>query len=424
MVRHVWVLVLFTLAAPRAAKRSANTNLVAGGSDLTVHEWGTFTSVAGPNGRSVEWLPLGGPTDLPCFVEHFQNRATVKLAPDQRMSLDYATARATLWGRVRMETPVLYFYASRPTTAKVRVRFPRGLMTEWYPHATVSQPLADRLTLRRAPVESVIEWRNVTIAPNAVPHFPVGKGQSHYYAARNTDAAPLVVDGQSEKFLFYRGVASFDVPLSAVALADGRVRARNLGVDAVPGLVLFENRSGVVRYRVYGALRGESVLAAPRHAGSVAGIRHDLERMLVGTGLYPKEAAAMVESWRDSWFEEGTRVLYIVPPQAVDAILPLTVEPAPTRVVRAFVGRMELITPDIERSVRNALVANDVMVLERYGRFLGPIADRIGRTHPDTVMGERIRQATDIALTTVLHRASLTCASSPSSSIVRSDGSR
>ena len=35
---------------------------------LTVHEWGTFTSVAGRNGKAIEWRPAGGPTDLPCFV--------------------------------------------------------------------------------------------------------------------------------------------------------------------------------------------------------------------------------------------------------------------------------------------------------------------------------------------------------------------
>ena len=62
---------------------------------LVVHEWGTFTSVAGEDGRAVEWLPLSGPSDLPCFVERFR--------------LDI---KGSLRGKVRMETPVLYFYAS------------------------------------------------------------------------------------------------------------------------------------------------------------------------------------------------------------------------------------------------------------------------------------------------------------------------
>ena len=40
---------------------------------LTVHEWGTFTSIAGEDGRAIEWLALDGPTDLPCFVERARN---------------------------------------------------------------------------------------------------------------------------------------------------------------------------------------------------------------------------------------------------------------------------------------------------------------------------------------------------------------
>ena len=48
-------------------------------------------------------------------------------------------------------------------------------------------------------------------------------------------------------------------------------------------------------------------------------------KLLVARGLYPKEAKAMVESWRGSWFEQGTRLFYIVSNEAVDAILPLQV---------------------------------------------------------------------------------------------------
>src|ERR1700680_3722016 len=47
--------------------------------DLTVHEWGTFTAIAGKDGRAAEWLPLSLPryppsTDLPQFVEHIRRQ--------------------------------------------------------------------------------------------------------------------------------------------------------------------------------------------------------------------------------------------------------------------------------------------------------------------------------------------------------------
>src|SRR2546422_9802740 len=74
--------------------------------DLQVHEWGTFTSVAGENGEAISWRPFGGPTDLPCFVDRSHN------------------FKRDIWGTVRMETPVLYFYGSRGSTPNVKMFFP------------------------------------------------------------------------------------------------------------------------------------------------------------------------------------------------------------------------------------------------------------------------------------------------------------
>lgn len=97
--------VFFLAAAAGLAARSQD-------SALTVHEWGTFTTIAGPDGQAMQWLPLGGPTDLPCFVEYYRNRLyKVMPPPEVGALLDYEKARAGLKGTVRMETPVLYFYA-------------------------------------------------------------------------------------------------------------------------------------------------------------------------------------------------------------------------------------------------------------------------------------------------------------------------
>lgn len=376
--------------------------------ELTVHEWGTFTTVAGQDGRAIDWLPLGGPTDLPCFVEHFQNRKDVKVALNQPGPLDYTTARSNLWGKVRMETPVLYFYAAREKRVSVRVRFPHGLMTEWYPHATVTQPLVDRRTLRDPTAASILAWPNVTVSPDSAARFPAGKGDSHYYAARNTAAAPLAVGDQHERFLFYRGVGSFDVPLVAEALGDRAVRIRNEGRDPLPSVLLFQNRRGVIHYRLVGVLGSAAIDVTAPSGGTVAELRHELERLLVAAGLYPREATAMVDTWRDSWFEEGTRVIYVLRSPAVDAILPLTVAPAPSSVARVFVGRMEVITPDIERSVEAAIASRDTSMLQRYGRFLGPITDRILAKQPGEAERQRIGVTTASAFASYLRRAS-TC---------------
>ncbi|HYR42785.1 MAG TPA: hypothetical protein VER98_07175, partial [Terriglobia bacterium] len=61
-----------------------------------------------------------------------------------------------------------------------------------------------------------------------------------------------------------------------------------------------------------------------------------------------------------------------------DAVVPLDIEPAPSRLERVFVGRMEVITPAMQDMVRQAIAQNDRVTLEKYGRFLEPIAKRIG----------------------------------------------
>ena len=86
-------------------------------SSLSVHEWGTFTSIAGAKGEAVVWSPQAERDDLPSFVEHLRNNQF----------------KGGLQGTVRMETPVLYFYTPHPTTVSVQVSFAKGLLTEWYP---------------------------------------------------------------------------------------------------------------------------------------------------------------------------------------------------------------------------------------------------------------------------------------------------
>jgi hypothetical protein len=85
----------------------------------------------------------------------------------------------------------------------------------------------------------------------------------------------------------------------------------------------------------------------------------------------------MIATWGDSWFEEGSRIIYIVPTSTVNAVLPLEVDPVPAQIKRVFVGRMELITPETMQSVEAAIAANDRSVFDRYGRFLDAILKRI-----------------------------------------------
>src|SRR4029077_1738179 len=70
--------------------------------NVTVHEWGTFTTVAGPKGDAIDWLPLSGHVDLPCFVLHFDrtnNEGILKSLSPAAVPLSYTDARSSLIGR-------------------------------------------------------------------------------------------------------------------------------------------------------------------------------------------------------------------------------------------------------------------------------------------------------------------------------------
>jgi hypothetical protein len=358
---------------------------------LTVHEWGTFTSVAGEDGNAEVWNALGSTSDLPRFVHDF----------------GYRGLKLGVSGTVRMETPVLYFYSSHEVDAHVKITFPQGLITEWYPQAEYevhqnspadgsAQPLAPRniagcmkchtdlngINTSLANLTAAIEWSGIHVQPGTAPALPVESKPSRYYAARKTDASPVTVSGEQEKFLFYRGVGYFPVPLSARVSDNGQVMIDNRVQQSVPMVILFENHEGRIGYRIAKDVQGASTLDEPTLDASLPQLQQVLETALTTQGLFPKEAHAMVQTWQDSWFEEGSRLIYITPRGVVDAILPLAVEPAPSHLERVFVGRIELVTPETKRWLESAVARSDWGLVGRYSRFLDPILRRIYAGNP------------------------------------------
>jgi hypothetical protein len=277
--------------------------------DLTVHEWGTFTSIAGPDGSSMNWLPLTGSTDLPSFVEHFRE----------------VGFKGGLRGTTRMETPVLYFYSPRETTVSVNVTFAKGLITESYPHADSANPaLTDRdYSLFNKQSPGAITWNSVHIDPQGPIDFPSDNSQNHYFAARNTSSTPLSVETpsgpQHEKFLFYRGVSAISVPIDATVTADSTIHLQNQLTEEIPAAILFERRGAQLGYRMLGPLRDQGAYASPELSASLVSLSTPLEGILISQGLSPDEAHAMLETWKNSWFEEGSRLIYIVPRRFIDS---------------------------------------------------------------------------------------------------------
>lgn len=356
------VILLIAVALTSAATIFEVKSQPSSPSKLVVHEWGTFTSVTTADGKRQQWSPLTGPSDLPNFV--YKSKQQTQFVRDNCVKCG--------WAYVRMETPVLYFYSDRETNVSVNVAFPQGSITEWYPQAIQ--------------VGSGINWGNFTVRPGAQLNFPVEKAESHYYPARETDAAPITLGTEHEKFLFYRGVGNFDLPVIA-KLAGDQVTVKNAGREELTSVILFENRGGRIGWRILNSLKGETTVAKPALGQAIDSLGCDLEKALVAEGLYEKEAAAMVKTWRDSWFEEGLRVFYIVPRKTTDAVLPITIKPEPTELVRVLVGRVEIVTPEMELAIQASAKkffegtvesrAEAIKALQPYGRFAEPTLRRL-----------------------------------------------
>ncbi len=120
--------------------------LEASSNEFVVHEWGTFTSIAGIDSQTLEWTPYRGGAELPGFVYGGKHNAR---------------------GTVRMETPVIYFYTPKELTCTVKVSFPQGEITEYY-------PMPDRLVY---PVKAV-QWNGVELLPGRAVNLPLRRART------------------------------------------------------------------------------------------------------------------------------------------------------------------------------------------------------------------------------------------------------
>src|SRR5436190_2916414 len=258
-------------------------------SQLVVHEWGTFTSVTNKDGLDLSWRPLHVQSDLPSFIYSIDKG---------RSPRDYDYPSKSLRAvRVRMETPVLYFYAKEQMTATVRVLFPGGKVTEWYPQGRH--------------FDGGIGWIQLKIMPDLRVELAHDAKENHYYPARETDAAMLEVAGKDhpeyERFLFYRGVGNFALPLS-LKLQGNKVTIKNTSGHSLSNAILFENTGGQIGFSLLSVPRDNKTIDRPVLDKQINNLRQEMKAMLVTNGLYEKEADAMLNTWRDSWFEEGLRI--------------------------------------------------------------------------------------------------------------------
>jgi hypothetical protein len=410
-------------ASPRAPARADSsvtdgdkTSAAYPGTGFVVHEWGTNTVVVSSEGKLLRGMHHEE-EDLPAFVYD-------RLSQGEYLSFPSVD---------KMETPVDYFYADRPLTAKVSVSMPNGLLTQWYPAVSEFAPSIVEGGFGRAgkfdphlelglPFESQrcidkftsttggrLDWGDVEILARdaelspTLPEAPLEHFTWSYARdvaanpvrvrnpSRRTAATPegeAALGPESERFLFYRGLGNFALPAEVVPWGSG-VTITNRSPWPLQGSVFVLNVAGDT-----GAFRKVDGLLAPGAElitevtpadalpldGFVDALDAAMTTALLGTGLYRDEAVAMVRTWRRQWFRTlGLRVLHFAPAAWIDHEVPLSISPTPDTLLRVMVLRIELLPRSTEDEDLKFVAALDggeyQQAGERHFRALGRFAE-------------------------------------------------
>jgi hypothetical protein len=367
-------IILFTIAACARSEEtrpigehrpSDRTDRAAEG--LIVHEWGTYTSVQSSDGRTMEGLQHAEEL-LPAFV-HARNPQN----PDQK-GIGPSSEPVTQ----KLETPVLYFYG-RADHADVTVRFPPGLISEWFPEASeMSPPIAPDATLQNGSMR----WSVDLVSADQI-RAPVVPEDSIWAPSRRVSSLGVKSGQEEERFIFYRGLARFERPIRARGTGRGTIDLANDSSEHIPAAFLLrvdESGGAIAEIGAIGAGETRSVvtsLAMRSIEEYRLEARTALARALEASGLYKDEAEAMVDTWNHSYFlNPGTRVLYVAPRAWTDELLPIEIEPSPVELVRTLVGRIEVMLPEEEQAIVNDLTlaasGQKLLGIDAYGRFTEP----------------------------------------------------
>jgi len=450
------------MASPGAAPSTQDK------SSFIVHEWGTFLSVQGSDG-----VTLGGMVDndeaLPPFVESRSianwNRSMLRIKGETPVTYFYTDRPRVVQVKVDMPEGLLtHWYPNvcrfGPSPMQRTTAAPRNSFLDWcnvtlLPSAPMQSK--DGLELQREIIvtrngqaligyvlsetartleliqegrsraqtiqKKDIDERAISKKKIASPGslLPVSTEQTWRYV-RDTDSAFVRVENfnargepvaQFEKFLFYRGVGTFPMPLDIRSAEYQDVGLRlnlcNRDEHSLRGIFVLRIEQGNIQFAGLDPLAGKSREEVTLNARftsplpldeGVPHIKNLVVSALVNAGLYAKEAQAMVNTWERSYFRtDGLRVLYLVPRERVDAVLPIHIKPAPEKLVRVMVGRIEVLTPTRERQIEKFVAdlgATDFRIREaassglaRLGRLGEPALRRVLVTTPDPEVRSR-----------------------------------
>ncbi len=351
---------------------------------LIAHEWGTFTTLQNESGEELTGINIDD-EPVPSFVHNLSRFVLQPTFLTNRHWIRRMKGAPRHHPRVtmRLETPVIYFYrpsgGKQPSEIDVRVKFRGGWLTEFFPAAAAKAPgIRDNFVFAdlQPTTVSSLEWKDLRVGVRG--KFPATK--DHVWTTpRAVDSEPIsTAKGESEQYVFYRGVANLRSPLRVTAGEDEsslELRANFGDVKCgkgtrVPAMWLVDVRAdGKLAFREFDGVNvtsdEETLLATldarfgeeDYHAFNLKVLKKLMWIAIRDDGLYPDEATAMLETWNRAYFESpGRRLFFVVPREWTDHYLPIEIESA-AEVERVMIGRIELVTSEQRRLLREIATA-------------------------------------------------------------------
>lgn len=249
--------------------------------------------------------------------------------------------------------PVLYFHlAEGEVQVSVSATMTFGSMLERFPATAMRGP-----DLRWDQVRIVGRACGATTYPTVGSPGCAGISDNYCEAAElaayeASDASCLVVDGHDYNHLFYRGGGrGMSVPITVSRNGD-TLHVNNASNYAIP--LALSITSDTVRGRDRRATPAVTIRRFGRiPAGTGADFREAIPvdqaitmvRAELGLlGLTAPEIQAFMNAWEEAVFRApnvGTSVIYLLPPELVDAVSTLSLTPAPDATRRAMMVRVE-----------------------------------------------------------------------------------
>jgi hypothetical protein len=381
---------------------------------LIVHEWGTFTCLQDEAGQAIGGINTDD-EPVPPFV-HDLSRGLLIPATEIPPVFFQGAPRCHPNVTMRLETPVIYFHLpksqTKPLTVDVNIDFRGGWLTQFYPDAEAVAPGVEswpNFGPLRSDTIGRLKWA-LTVAtdengPATTAHV--------WTSPRAVDAVSVTTtNNESEKFLFYRGVAHLDAPLQVTRDATGNQLVLLSQLDpaldgkspvAIRHLWLTEIRpDGASAFRQLKPITltpASNAVLATTPAAFAAGefstenttrFRANMRRALVEDGLFDDEANALLNTWELSYFKSpGLRLFFLVPRAWTDQYLPLKIS-VPADVQRVMMGRIELIMP-AQRELLAKIAAGPPPNMQLFNQTMHEIQTKLvntafsGRAHLATL---------------------------------------